>query len=190
MVTAKDFAEALLTLITRPVTENNVRSIVAWIGAEGGHYKNGARYNPLNTTWRMPGDRFFGAVVPAGKPNVDYPDVRAYASWRSGLEATAKTLQNGYYPKILAALDNDADPEVTIAAIKASPWGTYNLNPGTAAKFAAAGMSYADPTPNEGGSLWDEGEGGSIAAAGAAGGGAALLLLLVLGGAVWLATKR
>ena len=44
------WARALLTQLGMPTTTDNVAAITAWEMAEGGHWHNGAHFNPLNTT--------------------------------------------------------------------------------------------------------------------------------------------
>jgi hypothetical protein len=119
MTTPIDFARALLARLERPITPNNVAALVAAQCIEGGFMHNGALFNPLNTTMPWPAAR---KVTPIG--------VRAYASWADGLEATAKTLENGLYTGILDALANDCDPDHTLRAMAISPWGWYRLENG------------------------------------------------------------
>jgi hypothetical protein len=116
MTTPIDFARALLARLGKPITENNVQAFVAAQCIEGGFMHNGALFNPLNTTMPWPGAR---SVTPVG--------VRAYASWADGLEATAKTLENGLYAGILDALEHDCPPDHTLRAMAISPWGWYRI---------------------------------------------------------------
>ena len=92
-VTQLTWAKALLVAMRFPVTADNIAAITAWEMAEGGHWYNTAYYNPLNTTQSMPGATVFNSV-----------GVKAYTSWKQGLEATMITLKNGYYGGILDAL--------------------------------------------------------------------------------------
>ena len=87
------WAKALLVAMRLPVTADNVAAVTAWEMAEGGHWYNTAYYNPLNTTQDMPGATVFNSV-----------GVKAYTSWKQGLEATVKTMKNGYYGGIIEAL--------------------------------------------------------------------------------------
>lgn len=137
MTTPVDFARALLARLNKPVTDNNIAALVAAQCIEGGYMHNGAEFNPLNTT--LP----FGAsrkVTPVG--------VMAYASWADGLEATAKTLENGLYQPILDALENDCDPDHTLRAMALSPWGWYRVVDGVRVPNgigrAAGYQSYAE----------------------------------------------
>ena len=111
------WARALLVAMRLPVTADNVAAVTAWEMAEGGHWYNTAYYNPLNTTQSMPGATVFNSV-----------GVKAYTSWRQGLEATVKTLRNGYYGSIIEALRRGTDSTAVAAAVGASPWGTGNFS--------------------------------------------------------------
>jgi peptidoglycan hydrolase CwlO-like protein len=107
------WARALLISLSLPETPANVAAITAWEMAEGGHWYNAAHYNPLNTTQPMPGATAMNSV-----------GVKAYTSWRQGFAATIKTLHNGYYGGILAALRRGDDAFAVADAVAASPWGT------------------------------------------------------------------
>ena len=111
------WARALLVAMRLPVTADNVAAVTAWEMAEGGHWYNTAYYNPLNTTQSMPGASVFNSV-----------GVKAYTSWKQGLEATVKTLKNGYYGGIIEALRRGGDASAVAAAVGASPWGTGNFS--------------------------------------------------------------
>lgn len=84
----------------------------AWAQGEGGN----AAYNPLNTTQPWPGA-------------TDYnPDgVRNYPSGKAGIAATAETLLNGHYPKIVANFRKGTKSAVQMvndAADEFDVWGT------------------------------------------------------------------
>jgi peptidoglycan hydrolase CwlO-like protein len=111
------WAQALLVAMRLPVTADNVAAITAWEMAEGGHWYNTAYYNPLNTTQSMPGATVFNSV-----------GVKAYTSWKQGLEATVKTLKNGYYGGIIEALKRGNDSAAVAQAVGASPWGTGDFS--------------------------------------------------------------
>jgi hypothetical protein len=111
--TAVSWAAALLTAGGWPRTSCNVGAITAWERAEGGHWANSARFNPLNTTQPEPGS---WSMNSAG--------VQAYPSWRSGFAATLATLGNGHYPAILSALSAGTSARAVAGAVAASPWGT------------------------------------------------------------------
>ncbi len=115
-VTQVTWAKALLKDLGMPLTADNVAAIVAWEMAEGGHWYNDARYNPLNTTQNMPGATVFNSV-----------GVKAYTSWAQGMRATVITMHNGFYGGILAALRDGDDAEAVAAAVASSPWGTNSF---------------------------------------------------------------
>ena len=96
-----------------PITSANVRAIVSWEMAEGGHWYNGARYNPLDTTMPEP-----------GATSMNWVGVKAYMSWAQGFTATVATLFNGNYAGIIAALRRGNDAQAVADAVAASPWGT------------------------------------------------------------------
>ena len=108
------FAKALLRELNIPESPGAIEAFVNWQNQEGGHWRNSAAYNPLNTTYEE------GAVATvAGTPGV-----KAYGSWEAGVSATAKTLtgksskERGYDNIIAAA--KTGDPQIIQAAILAS----------------------------------------------------------------------
>lgn len=103
------FANDLLDRLGFPKTAENVRAIDAWARAEGTRASN----NPLATTQGWAGATKFNSV-----------GVRNYLSYEDGLAATVKTLNNGYYPNILAALRSGTDALAVGRAVADSPWGT------------------------------------------------------------------
>ena len=111
------WAKALLQQIHMPLTSQNVAAVTAWELAEGGHWHNSARYNPLDTTMPEPGATAMNSV-----------GVKAYLSWAQGFQATIATLRNGYYGGILAALRAGNDAIAVADAVAASPWGTGNFS--------------------------------------------------------------
>jgi hypothetical protein len=112
-VTPASWAQTLLAALGDGITPENLRAITSWERAEGGHWANAARFNPLNTTQTMPGSRAMNSV-----------GVQAYTSWGQGLTATVTTLRNGRYGSILGALRAGDCAACVAAAVGASPWGT------------------------------------------------------------------
>lgn len=103
------WAERWLGYINAPTARSNMVAMVAWQLAEG----TSARWNPLATTWKMPGSTQFNGHR-----------VQNYVSLEQGLEATRKTLSRpnlGYEP-ILASLRAGAAAMDTARAINASRW--------------------------------------------------------------------
>jgi hypothetical protein len=91
------WAQALLAAIGAPTSSSNVNSIVTWENREGGNWHNTAKYNPLNTTYPMPGSSNMNNLG-GGQ------GVQAYTSWQQGLEATVDTLKSSSYSDIVGAL--------------------------------------------------------------------------------------
>jgi len=102
------FGKALLERLGLPVTEANLEFLDAWQKAEGG-----SADNPFNTTQGAP-----GAV------SINGVGVKRYTSIEEGIEATAKTLKNGHYGEILAALGAGDNAHRTAVAVAHTPWGT------------------------------------------------------------------
>lgn len=107
--TANGWASDVLNALGMPVTSENVRFLNAWAQAEG----TKAGYNPLATTQGM-----------AGATNFNKVGVKNYASYGDGIAATVKTLRNGNYGNILAALANGNDAMAAARAVAGSKWGT------------------------------------------------------------------
>lgn len=151
-ITRQSWAESLLQSGNFPVTKENLKAIVGWETQEGGAGPqfnvpdNTASYNPINTTEEMP-----------GATSVNSDGVKAYTSWQQGLEATVKTLNNGHYPGILAALKEGKSSEAVGKAIAESPWGTSSAVIGSIAEAKAEG----------GGGVAVPGAGSSVAVEGA-----------------------
>lgn len=116
-VTPQRWAAALLHALGIHQTPGAIQALVGWQRAEGGHWHNSARFNPLNTTQPEPGSRTFRSVGQGAA------DIRIYRDWQQGLEATVKTLRNGRYGGILHALAS-GDPNAVASAIGRTPWGT------------------------------------------------------------------
>ena len=108
------WANQFLSKLGVPVTASNLQAVTTWMAWEGGHWKNSAHNNPLNTTLKT--SQSTGSMNSVG--------VQRYASWDAGLDATLQTIRNGRYGNILAALQAGNDPQAVIQAINASPWGT------------------------------------------------------------------
>jgi hypothetical protein len=100
----------LLDRLGAPVTTENVRGLAAWIEAE---FNRADLNNPLATTMPAP-----GAI------SVNDHGVKSYPSEAIGVDATVRTLQNGLYPGILAALAAGDSALHVVQAVAASPWGT------------------------------------------------------------------
>jgi murein DD-endopeptidase MepM/ murein hydrolase activator NlpD len=113
----KDWATQFLTKLGKPVTDANLTAVSTWMAYEGGHWKNSAHYNPLNTTLKTSGAT--GSMNSVG--------VKRYNSWDAGLDATVQTIKaNKYgYPQILDALSKGTDTAGVLSAVNHSKWGTH-----------------------------------------------------------------
>jgi len=110
MASYPGWQQALLRIIGAPATKQNIRFLDAWQRSEGGS----ARFNPLNTTFRVGGAGTYNSV-----------GVKNYASPQQGAMATARTLLNGRYGGLVAGLrSGSADPRRLAQILGASPWGT------------------------------------------------------------------
>ena len=88
---ADEFYKKILAKLGAPITDGNMIFMKAWRQAEGGK----AIYNPWNTIQ--------GGYPGATKYN-DKPGVKNYTRLEDGIDATYKTITNGIYPNIVAAL--------------------------------------------------------------------------------------
>lgn len=111
--TPQTWASSLLQRLGIHQTPGAIQALTGWERAEGGHWNNQARYNPLNTTQPAPGAGNTGSQG----------NIKQYTSWGQGLDATVQTLRNGRYGGILHALQT-GDPGAVASAIGQTPWGT------------------------------------------------------------------
>jgi murein DD-endopeptidase MepM/ murein hydrolase activator NlpD len=113
----KEFYEQILKGIGAPITESNLKFLYAWRQAEGSKSTN----NPFNTTLNLKSDE--------KKTNYNSVGVKNYSTPSYGVEATVKTLLNGYYDCIVDELRNDSGAEriskICISQLKT--WGTGGL---------------------------------------------------------------
>lgn len=107
------WASKFLSQLGVPVTSENLKAMTTWMAYEGGHWKNSAHYNPLNTTQGADGATSMNKV-----------GVKSYNSWEQGLQATIDTIRNGRYGDILTALQSGTDASAVLSAVNHSPWGT------------------------------------------------------------------
>jgi hypothetical protein len=110
--TRVSWARAFLKADHLPRTRCNLNAVTAWELREGGGFGNQAAGNPLNVN------------PPPGTP---WPGYHAIGAWAfpdaaTGLRYTVATLNNGYYPGILAALRRGNNAQRVCDAIMASPW--------------------------------------------------------------------
>lgn len=112
----KGWEVQLLNRMGYAPTKSNLTFLRAWHTAEQGV----ATYNPLNTTWGMPG---------AGYLPGNSAGVRMYTSPEQGLSATIKTLRGnkGYAPILAGLAAGNVNPAELARRVAASPWGTKNF---------------------------------------------------------------
>lgn len=156
-MTPKDFAVAVIRTMGFPETDNNIDALVAWQGAEGGHFANSAYFNPLNTSQKMPGSTFFNYFDAAKTMGV-----QRYTDWQQGLDATIKTLNNGRYGSIIASFMASAPVLDTLHAIGNTAWGTTTLKNATS---PSAWRAYANKIDPIGGAVAVLQEAGDVAMA-------------------------
>jgi murein DD-endopeptidase MepM/ murein hydrolase activator NlpD len=112
----QEFAKALLTKLSIPITPQNTTALTTWMHWEGGT-KNNA-FNPMNTTYEMPGSTDFNSV-----------GVQSYVSLTQGVDATYNTLtgksaKERGYTAIVEALRTNAPLDTVVNNINHSSWGT------------------------------------------------------------------
>lgn len=117
----RQWAQDLLTRLGAPASSSNVDAITTWMAHEGGHWKNSATYNPLNTKYAEPGS------------TTNKNGIRRYTSWDQGLEATVQTLTGNKasargYSAIVDALKSGAPTSDILNIINNSAWVTGNVN--------------------------------------------------------------
>jgi hypothetical protein len=133
----RQWAEKMLERMGAPKNADSVEALLAWQAEEGGHWRNTAGYNPLNTTYEMPGS--FKMKGKGGKVGVQH-----FTSWDQGIEATYKTLTTGSsksrgYDAIVTAFKNGAPKEELLKAIAGSSW--VGANGATAKAYETFGVS-------------------------------------------------
>jgi hypothetical protein len=109
--------------------------LMKWSTYEIGSVSIVGRWNPLNTTTPEPGSWNFNSA-----------GVQSYPTQASGVAATVRTLQNGHYPQVVAAIRagvpiNDWNTPGIRAEI--DTWGTH----GFASYLATVGAPTPTPAP-------------------------------------------
>jgi len=105
-----DWESTYLRTAGFPDTPANRRLLSTWQRYEGGHTKNNARFNYLNTTQNMSGARSINSV-----------GVKAYRTLQQGALAWAKTLKNGRYSDLYQGFKT-GDPYKTNVVRGLSTW--------------------------------------------------------------------
>ncbi len=114
-MSSASFLDKLATRLGVP--RENLAFLERWQPFEGGGWEteNIATYNPLNTTQSY-----------AGSYGINSVGVQAFPNEDAGVEATAITLQNGYYPNILRTLQTgNVDPKALEPDIRT--WGSNSF---------------------------------------------------------------
>lgn len=127
------WATQLLSALGAPATADNINALSTWAKHEGGHWKNSAAYNPLNTTLDMPGSSTMNGV-----------GVRVYNSWEQGIQATVQSLTGNNadsrgYTQIVNDLKNGASAQQTLSDISNSAWVTGKTGQGSYNGFKGGG---------------------------------------------------
>ena len=104
--TQDGFFAGVLAGIGAPVTPANMQFLRAFARAEGG-----SPDNPFNTSQKA-----------AGSSTFNTHGVQRYGDPAVGMQATIKTLTNGMYQNIIAALKRGTDPFAAAQALSGSPW--------------------------------------------------------------------
>ena len=115
------FATQVLLAIGALPSINNLKAMLSWMQGENTRAGN----NPLATTWSEydnQGATWFNTFGDEGQYHV-----RNYATPEQGVEATVKTLQQGYYTDIVAALQRGTTTDELESLVQQSPWGTKNF---------------------------------------------------------------
>lgn len=112
----QQWAKDLLGKLGAPATDTSIAALNTWMRFEGGHWKNSAHFNPLNTTLTTPGSQSINKV-----------GVKSYGSWEQGLDATIQTLlgksaDSRGYTAIVDALKAGAPTSDILSAINNSAW--------------------------------------------------------------------
>jgi murein DD-endopeptidase MepM/ murein hydrolase activator NlpD len=137
----REWATGLLGKLGAPVSEASINALTTWMRHEGGHWKNSANYNPLNTTYSM-----------AGSTSMNSVGVKSYKSWEDGYAATVNTLTGKNaadrgYSAIVSALKSGASTDAILDAVNKSAWMTGKTG-GSPYKFqgGSTGLSVASPS--------------------------------------------
>ena len=128
MTSDDEFYKKVLQCLGAKPTKGNMSFMYAWRQAEGAK----AKFNPFNTTKKMPGATKFNSV-----------GVKNYETMEDGVKATCETLKLGYYTDILNGLKNDVGLYELSRMESLKKWGTGPL----LAKVADGYLAGASPKP-------------------------------------------
>lgn len=131
------WAKDVITGLGAPATDKNIALMTTWMRYEGGHWKNSATWNPLNTTLQT--DQATGSMNGVG--------VKRYASREAGIAATISTLtgnkasERGYSAIVDAMKTGGVDLATGASLINQSSWGTHIKGGGTSGYGASIASS-------------------------------------------------
>ena len=108
-ITREQWASDALLSISKPVSVNNLKSVVCWESSENTQ----ALFNPCASTLQYEGSNDFNEA-----------GVKNYATYEEGLAAWKATILNGLYSPILECFDRSASMAETCSAIENSAWGS------------------------------------------------------------------
>jgi hypothetical protein len=110
------WGKTFLRSLNAPYNEETDKFLRAWAQAEG----TPARWNPFATTQKMTGS------TTTKNPNgtLNSAGVQDYLTWISGVNATTKTILNGKYGPLVAAIRRGESAANMAVALGESPWGT------------------------------------------------------------------
>ena len=133
------WASDVLSGLGAPVNDKNLSLMTTWMRYEGGHWKNSATWNPLNTTLQT--DQATGSMNGVG--------VKKYSSREAGIQATISTLtgnkaaERGYSAIVDAMKSGGVDLATGASLINNSSWGTKIRGGGTSGYGASIPTSTA-----------------------------------------------
>ena len=139
-MTRADFADELLLMTVGVQGWKHIgarRALVAWMIAESGEElcdgrpNEGAAWNPMNSTWEMPGSTPYNTFTEL-EPEKMIPKKRGvyhvwnYPSAEAGIEAFARTLhgESRYEPVLEKLAKRGVFARNVLGAVGYSPWGT------------------------------------------------------------------
>lgn len=111
-VTDVNVYEKILEGIGAPVTDENIKFMLAWRQSE----QSSAKFNPFSTTQNM-----------SGAISINSAGVKSYRTLEDGVVATIKTLKNGKYNCIVNGLVNNIGSENIARCESLKTWGTGDL---------------------------------------------------------------
>lgn len=123
----QQWATLVLQDANLPVTANNLQVIMQWMTAENPTSDWYHNNNPLNNGYNSPSTPYGGGSGGTGT----YPNLYVAAQAVADNLTNPSTSTKYGYGNIVTALENDADPSVTAAAIWASSWASSHYGMGS-----------------------------------------------------------